>query len=52
MKGGAVLVAGDAFLGRILQAGQHYLVGLELQMPTSYTNRRVGVFMVRVSPRF
>ncbi len=34
---------------RVLKAGQHYKVGLELEMPTSYTNRRVGVFMV--SPR-
>lgn len=34
---------------RLLKAGQHYEVGLELDMPTTYTNRRVGVFMVSVS---
>lgn len=36
---------------RVLKVGQHYKVGLELEMPTSYTNRRVGVFMVRVRER-
>eukprot|EP00752_Nemacystus_decipiens_P001725 g1668.t1 len=34
---------------KVLKAGQHYKVGLELQMPTSYTNRRVGVFMVHMT---
>eukprot|EP00903_Cladosiphon_okamuranus_P009638 g9171.t1 len=34
---------------KVLKAGQHYKVGLELQMPTSYTNRRVGVFMVHTT---
>ncbi|CAN0272046.1 unnamed protein product [Scytosiphon promiscuus] len=34
---------------KVLQPGQHYKVGLELQMPTSYTNRRVGVFMVHTT---
>lgn len=42
------MLLGLVLLLRVLKAGQHYKVGLELQMPTSYTNRRVGVFMVRV----
>ncbi|CAN0418083.1 unnamed protein product [Ectocarpus sp. 12 AP-2014] len=34
---------------KVLNAGQHYKVGLELQMPTSYINRRIGVFMVHTT---
>ncbi|CAM9249484.1 unnamed protein product [Ectocarpus sp. 4 AP-2014] len=34
---------------KVLKAGQHYKVGLELQMPTSYINRRIGVFMVHTT---
>lgn len=36
---------------RVLRSGQHYEVGLELKMPTSHVNKRVGVFMVSSSLR-
>lgn len=36
---------------RVLRSGQQYEVGLELKMPTSHVNRRVGVFMVSASLR-
>lgn len=36
-------------LPRVLQPGQHYKVGLELDMPTTSANIDVGVFMVRSS---
>ncbi|CAM9574709.1 unnamed protein product, partial [Hapterophycus canaliculatus] len=39
----------DRLDAKVLQPGQHYKVGLELRMPTSYTNRRVGVFMVHTT---